>query len=122
MAMYKACPYCGRIHPDNYECKAKPKRAYNTDEERKARSTYAWYKKSMEIRNRAQGLCEVCKDKGIYTYRNLEVHHIQKLRDDISGLLDNENLICLCVEHHKQADAGKIKVEYLKSLAIAREK
>ena len=119
--MYRACPYCGRIHPVGYICPKKSKRIYNGGEERKLRSTNAWTKKSKEIREKAQGLCEVCRDKGIYTYTSLEVHHIEKVRDDKSKLLDNYNLICLCVEHHKMADNGKLDATYLKKLAKKRE-
>ena len=118
--MYKACPYCGRIHKAGEKCHAFT-RIYRGGEERKLRSKYAWAKKSKEIREKANGLCEVCKDKGIYTYKGLEVHHITKLRDDNSKLLDNYNLICLCVDHHKMADNGELDANYLKKLAKARE-
>ena len=36
-------------------------------------------------------------------------------------LLDNYNLICLCQEHHKQAEIGKIDRDYLYRLARQRE-
>ena len=36
--------------------------------------------------------------------------------------LDNYNLICLCTDHHKQADQGKLDKEYLRKLARKREK
>lgn len=75
----------------------------------------------MEIRDRAQYLCEVCRDQGTYTYKDIEVHHIAKVKDQPEKLLDNDNLICLCVEHHKLADDGKIDSEYLTRLAKARE-
>ena len=66
-------------------------------------------------------MCEVCRDKGAYTYTSLEVHHIYKVRENKDKLLDNYNLICLCVEHHKQAEKGKIDKEYLRKLARKRE-
>ena len=118
---YKSCPFCGRIHPVDYNCPAKPKRVYKGTEERKLRNTNDWKKKSEEIREKAQGLCEVCIDKGIYTYKNIEVHHIVKLRDDKEGLLDNYNLVALCQEHHKLADKGKLSQDYLRKLARKRE-
>ena len=118
---YKSCPFCGRIHPVDYNCPAKPKRVYKGTEERKLRNTNDWKKKSEEIREKAQGLCEVCRDKGIYTYKNIEVHHIVKLRDDKEGLLDNYNLVALCQEHHKLADKGKLSQDYLRKLARKRE-
>ena len=77
--------------------------------------------KSQEIRERAHHLCEVCKDQGIFTYEDLEVHHIIKIKDDQSRVLDNDNLICLCQEHHKQADNNEIDVDYLRRLAQVRE-
>ena len=119
--MFKACSRCGRIHDINQKCRVgKVWKQYNT-EQRKLRATTAWRNKSIEIRARANNLCEVCRDSGIYTYDNLEVHHIVKIRDDKESLLNNFNLICLCSMHHKLADAGQIDTEYLKTLAMQRE-
>ena len=117
--MYKSCSKCGKIHPSNYNCTVG--RVYRGGEERKQRSTYAWTKKSREIRDSAL-FCEVCKDQGVYNYRDLEVHHIDKLREREDGLLDNSNLICLCKEHHRQADNNEIDKDYLRKLADKREK
>ena len=118
--MYKSCAKCGKIHSSNFKCQS-IKRVYVGGNERKLRSTNKWTEKSKEIRERANNLCEVCRDKGIYTYKNLEVHHIIKLTEDSSLLLDNNNLICLCVEHHKKADDGLIDKDYLSQLAVRRE-
>ena len=120
--MLKTCPYCGRIHPAGYECPKKPKRKYNGGEERKLRSTYAWAQKSKEVREKAQGLCEVCRDKGIYNYQHIEVHHIEKLKDKPELWLEDDNLICLCSECHRLAEAGLIKKNYLRELALKRMK
>lgn len=117
--IFKACSKCGRVHPISYDCKVK--RIYEHTEESQLRSQYSWTQKSKEIRERANHLCEVCRDKKIYTCNGLEVHHITKVKDDNSLLLDNYNLICLCVEHHKQADRGEIDAEYLRQLAKKRE-
>lgn len=120
--MYKACSRCGRMHPTSYICNVnKGKRKYVGGEERKLRSSNKWTEKSKEIRERANFLCEVCKDHGVYNYRDLEVHHIIKLTRDTGGLLDNSNLICLCVEHHKEADRGSLSIDYLRELAQKRE-
>lgn len=122
--MYRACSKCGRIHSTKYKCNYnKPKwdsERYGSAEERKLRNTSAWAKKSQEIRERAQYLCEVCRDNGIYNYKDLEVHHITKLREDKEGLLKDSNLICLCIKHHKQADKGQLSKEYLTKLAKER--
>lgn len=117
--MFKACSRCGKIHPANYQCNVG--KVYQGGEERQLRAKNVWHKKSQEIRDKAQHLCEVCRDNNVYTYDNLEVHHITPLREDSSLLLDNNNLICLCVTHHKQADNNEIDRDYLRKLAWKRE-
>ncbi|MBP5424284.1 MAG: HNH endonuclease, partial [Paludibacteraceae bacterium] len=92
--MYKTCSRCGKIHPFDYKCNVG--KIYKGGEERTLRNTYAWEKKSKEIRDKAQHLCEVCRQEGRLTYNNIEVHHITKVRDDVSLLLDDLNLVCLC--------------------------
>ncbi len=118
--MLKACSVCGKIHPQGYKCHRH--REYKQTEERKLRATYDWTKKSLEVRDKAHYLCEVCRDQGVLTYEDLEVHHIDKLSENKEGLLDNLNLVCLCVKHHKQADAGEIDKDYLRELARGRER
>ena len=118
--MYRSCSKCGKIHAANYRC-GSYKRVYVGGDERKLRSTNKWTEKSKEIRERANHLCEVCRDEGIYTYNDLEVHHIEKVTDAPGMLLDNDNLICLCQFHHKEADKGDLDKDYLRSLAQIRE-
>lgn len=120
--MLKACGKCGKIHAYNYKCNVGVESNRNKTGEDKLRSKYAWTKKSKQIRQDANNLCEVCRDQGVYTYDNLEVHHVIKLRTDVNGLLEDDNLICLCVEHHKRADAGEISKDYLLSLIAKRRK
>ena len=117
--MYKSCCKCGKIHDTKYKCNVG--RIYSGGSERKLRSKYAWTQKSEEIREKANYLCEVCRDQGIYTYDGLEVHHIIKITEDKNLLLDNNNLICLCQNHHKKADDGNIDQNYLFELAKQRE-
>lgn len=114
----KSCSKCGRIHPRGYNCNVG--RIYTKTDESRLRSKYAWTKKAQQIKNDAMGLCEVCKALGVYTYDGLEVHHITKLRDDPNGLLDDDNLIALCVYHHKQADDGELSADYLRELVKER--
>lgn len=116
----RACSKCGKIHARGYKCNVG--RVYGKTSENKLRSSYAWTKKAKQIKADAMGLCEVCRAQGIYNYDNLEVHHIIKIKDDPNGLLDDDNLICLCVEHHKQADDGQIDAEYLRELVKERGK
>lgn len=120
--MYKACSRCGKVHDINHKCYVGKICKQSTANERKLRATNRWKEKSKEIREKANYLCEVCRYEGIYTYKGLEVHHIEKLKDNPQGLLDNDNLICLCVKHHKMADSGELDKQHLLKLALLREK
>ena len=117
--IWKACSRCGKLHPIGHTCNVG--KVFKGGEERKLRATNRWHEKSREIRERANNLCEVCRDENVYTYDNLEVHHIEKLRDRDDLLLDNYNLICLCQFHHHLAERGDIDKEYLLRLARERE-
>ena len=116
--MYKSCSICGRIHPVGKGCK--PKRVYENTKQRELRSSYQWTEKSKQIREDANYLCEVCRDQDVYTYDDLEVHHITPIHEDESLFLNDENLICLCPEHHELAEKGKISRPYLMELARRR--
>ena len=118
MARLKACSVCGKIHDASIRCIRKDARM---DREHKLRQTNKWHTKSLEIRERSQWLCAVCRDHGIYNHENLGVHHITKLRNNPDGLLDDDNLIALCVPHHKQADDGLLDADYLRELSKQRD-
>lgn len=118
--MYKACSRCGKIHDSRFTCTANKPIKPTTDESN-LRSKNQWTLKSLSIRGKANWLCEVCRDKGIYTFDGLEVHHIVKLREKPEKLLDDYNLVCLCMKHHKEADENKIDQDYLLRLARVRE-
>lgn len=119
--MLFACSRCGRVHDRSYDCKAGSRRRYTNTEENKLRSRYSWKVKRQSVRERANYLCEVCRDQGDYTPKDIEIHHIIKLKDNPDGLLDDHNLIALCVDHHKQADRGEIDISYLRELADRRD-
>ena len=118
MARLKACSVCGKIHSADIKCVRKDARM---DREHKLRQTNKWHTKSLEIRERSHWLCAVCLAQGIINAGALEVHHITKLRDNPEGLLDDENLIALCIPHHKEADDGLIDADYLRQLAKQRD-
>ena len=116
--MLKSCSKCGKIHNANYKCK--DKRIKTTTDESKLRSRYKWTQKSLQVREESHYLCQVCLDQGLITYEGVEVHHIEALKDRPDMLLDDSNLICLCAEHHKQAESGEIDKDYLRQLATKR--
>lgn len=115
--MWKSCSRCGKVHDSNYKCQIKrPKQIPTKD--RGLRSQRSWTEKSLEIRERSNYLCQVCLDEGVYTYEGVEVHHIEKLKDNPNKLLDDTNLVCLCKYHHELADGNKIDPDYLRKLAL----
>lgn len=120
--MYRSCSKCGKIHDVKDKCKVKRKYKTKDSEEHKLRNTTAWTNKAREIKERAGYLCEVCRAEGVYTYEGLEAHHIEKLKDKPTKLLDDNNLITLCVFHHKLADKGMLNAGYLRKLVEIREK
>ena len=117
--VYKTCGRCGQIHASNFVCK-KNRPVFNRTIEDQLRGRNKWKMKSLEIRIKANYLCEVCRAQGQYIYNDLEVHHITKLSEDMTKWLDDDNLICLCTACHRKADDGDIGKEYLHQLARAR--
>lgn len=114
--MLKSCKYCGRIHDPKFDCGRKPKRKKEPTQINKFRWSRKWREKRNSIVERDLYLCQVCKANNIYTYDSLEVHHIVSLEADYDLRLYDDNLITLCVEHHKQADRGEISRDYLYKL------
>lgn len=97
MSRLKSCKYCVCIHPAGDVCDKRPKRVYKRSEAEHGRYT------------------------GTLTYEGLEVHHIIKLRDRPELLLEDSNLVCLCVRHHKEADRGEIDAKALYALVRQRD-
>ena len=114
--MLKSCKYCMRIHDSKFDCGKKPKRNKEPTRINKFRWSRKWRKTRNRIVERDQYLCQICKQSNQYTYDALEVHHIVPLEEDYDLRLDDDNLITLCVTHHKAADRGEISREYLRSL------
>ena len=117
--MFKVCVRCGKIVPMDHKCNLS--RTYKKTMVDKLRSKYNWTRKSMEIREKSNHLCAVCKDRNIISFGDTQVHHIEKLNDRPDLMFDNYNLITLCRYHHKLADNGRIDKGYLKKLAKKRE-
>lgn len=111
--MLKTCSRCG-IVSENHICPYKKhyKKNRHEDADRFRKGT-RWTKKSIEIRERDNYLCQVCirnlyNTINKFTYNDLEVHHIIPINEDYSKRLENNNLITLCQMHHKMADRNEI--------------
>lgn len=117
-----SCPRCGKIHPSG-ECPIKTVGRYkNGTKESSFRSSYAWTKKALWIKERDHYLCQAClhnlDGQGIrYTSDSLEVHHIKPINSNYDDRLDEYNLITLCREHHEMAEAHHIDAKQLKLIA-----
>mgnify|MGYP003491423993 FL=1 len=121
MGAYRSCPRCGRIHKYNEPCPIRKVNYSKDTKENGFRSTRQWRNKSLQIRELSGNVCAVCLDLGMITYNNLEVHHIEPLEDRFDLRLEDSNLICLCSEHHHQAERGEIDKSYLKRLVEKRD-
>jgi 5-methylcytosine-specific restriction enzyme A len=125
--MLKSCQYCLSIHDSKYVCPKKPVRIKtNPSEMDKFRWGKSWQKKRKAINERDTFMCQVCIRElhgtiRKYTYQNIEVHHIYPLveAEGWARRLDDMSLICLCKQHHEDAEAGKISRREL--LGIVKE-
>lgn len=123
MADLVSCRKCGKIHPRGVKCIIGGySNLYKKDTKANSfRSSGEWKTKRNDIKSRSNNICAVCLDKGKINYKNLEIHHIEKIEDSYESRLDDNNLICLCSECHHKADAGEIDKVYLKSLVKKRD-
>lgn len=103
-AVNKSCRYCGRIHRMGQECQHKQVRAKQRTEASSFRSTNAWTRKSRQIRERDHGLCRLCLEEGQLKWEDVQVHHIVPVEEDWELRLEDDNLISLCGEHHREAE------------------
>lgn len=63
-------------------------------------SSSAWKNKRKEILDKYDYRCAICSELYNITPAT-DIHHILNLRDHYDLRLENDNLIPLCVEHHK---------------------
>lgn len=110
--MLRTCNVCGGIHQEDKMCKRKYPSKKNSIAN-SFRNTNAWINKREQIKRRDKYLCQACLKNGMYTYNNLQVHHIIPINIDYSKRLDSDNLITLCTYHHNQAEKGLITREQL---------
>ena len=122
------CQYCMKIHDREYECNAKSKHKrikrinrYN-DERYKiyndCYNTRQWKRVRGEVLNEANYMCEVCKELGKLNYTDIQVHHIDKVKNNKEKIYDKDNLLVVCREHHRAIEGMNEKeiVEYVNLL------
>lgn len=115
------CPYCGKKHELGTDCpnRWKYKKEKSSDLNKKVNKFYsskAWKDKREEIKSLDLGLCQRCLIKfKIITTDNLEIHHIEPLAIKWEKRLQNDNLITLCRQCHREIDIknnGKLDFEF----------
>ena len=122
--MKRSCQYCGGIHPHNHKCARKPKREFKVTYIDKFRWTKPWQLKRKYIKDRDKHLCQIClrlryHTQTQYNFTDIEVHHIDSIANAWDKRLDDDNLISLCITHHKMAERHEIAQDEL--WAIAKE-
>ena len=60
-----------------------------------------WHELRMAKRVASDGLCEMCRAKGIIREAK-EIHHIEPITENWNKRLDYDNLIALCSDCHNQ--------------------
>ena len=117
--MLVSCRYCNAFHKRGEQCKNRPinnSRKKEINAITRFRSSRLWQKKRQEIKIRDKYLCQYCKNKGIYQFNKLEVHHILPISRSWNKRLKNSNLITLCHLCHKKADNNDISINELKDI------
>lgn len=123
MGKLKTCQYCQKIHDSSIKCGGK--RSYYREKNNRYTKdkdylsfikSKQWLNKSVEIKLLDNYNCLVCKSLGLNSPTYLEVHHIEKVRMNNDNRLDNNNLITLCINHHKQSENGTISSTELHKL------
>lgn len=120
--VYKACPWCGGIHPFTAgKCeRSRYKIGYDgkarKDAGHKIRQKAACDKLVKLFKEDSHNLCAVCLKEGIYNSRRVEVHHIEKISERPDLAYDYDNLICLCSQHHHFAEKGGYTKDFLRKI------
>ena len=131
--MLKSCKYCGRVHDSRQICPQKQGATARKHSKKKGtdvdkfHASNRWKEKSLYIRERDHYMCLACffnldgKGRRI-TSGGLSVHHIVPIVESWEQRTNDENLITLCFEHHKQAEEGELdRKKLLEAVKIAAE-
>lgn len=111
MALYSTCNRCkSRVPYGTKYCndctitvkreRVKASKRTRNKEAESFYGSYKWQKKRQQIAKDNHYLCYVCKNFEKKYVRYNEVHHIKPLIGNFELALSDDNLICLCSEHH----------------------
>lgn len=116
----KICSKCQEknsnyIARNNKEAYAKYKSNRTDTREQQFYVSKEWIITRDVVKNRDNGLCKLCNDKGKITFVDT-VHHIEELKEAWSIRTSQGNLICLCNRCHYY-----VHMKYKKSEASKKE-
>ncbi|MCR1848266.1 HNH endonuclease [Paeniclostridium sordellii] len=122
------CQHCTKIHDRDYECDEKNKHKiskrisrYNDERYKVYNDCYntrQWKRVREEVLKDNNYMCEVCRELGKLNYIDIQVHHIDKVKNNKEKMYDKDNLIVVCRDHHRDIEGMNEKeiVEYVNLL------
>lgn len=117
--MLQSCKWCGRLHPMDFQCPAKPQKHRKNTRAQRFRNTSAWKNTRRDVNKRDLFLCRMCLLERKLEPNGLSTHHIIPLEESMDYSTDEDWCITLCDSHHKAADAGEYGRDELHRLAIS---
>ena len=120
--MKSVCQKCGKVHRLGETCISKKKKITKKQERQsdfaqkysEFMSSFKWKNEREDAKRRSWYLCAICALMGRYDGKRkwdkqeLEVHHIEPLKEAWERRTDRTNIIALCREHHEEAEKGLI--------------
>lgn len=121
-SMFKSCSICGGIHlfgsgrcqKNRYKIGYDGKPRHDTGHRLRQNSRLNKLVKTFKEDNK--NLCALCLLDGVVSSKQIEVHHIEPLKNRPDLAYDYDNLICLCSAHHKLAERGVYSKDYLRKI------
>lgn len=128
------CKHCLKIHCMELKCtqmqqhirnrNANRRKQYNNKHKEYSNcyNSTKWKKVREKALEQTNYMCAICLELGKYNYKDIQVHHLEKIKENKNKIFELDNLIPLCREHHNQVEGlnkNEIK-NYIKLEKIKR--
>jgi len=111
--MRRYCTRCSQIVNHKHQCKKKVAQknmsAQETKENKFYRS-YQWKQLRNQKKNDIGYQCEICRYLGKIGYSD-NIHHVKTIREYWVNRLEYENLLGVCIEHHRDIEKNKLETK-----------
>ena len=124
------CKHCLKVHDREHECDAKKKHRRMKQQARRNDNRYKvyndcyntsrWKKVREQVLKDSNYMCEVCMELGKLNHEDIQVHHVEKVKNNVEKMYDIDNLIVVCREHHniiEEMTADEI-INYVENLKL----